>query len=195
MQTPDSKGMYAAVQWGLEGDIRVPADYDGDGITDIAVWRPSNGTWYIIRSRDGFISHIQWGLTTRNRTGGIEDVPVPADYDGDGVDDLAVWRPVDGRWYVLTSKSGFYPPKALICEWGLYGDVPVPPITMATGAATQLYFDPQKIAGISHKAKPGIWTSATLALQVTTSSSQRTTPGTGLPTWRFFVQEFGSSRT
>ena len=126
MHASDDTGSYAAVQWGLEGDVRVPADYDGDGTKDIAVWRPSNGTWYIIRSRDGYISHIQWGLTTQYPTGGIEDVPVPADYDGDGTDDIAVWRPVDGRWYVLTSKSGFYPPKALICEWGLYGDVPVP---------------------------------------------------------------------
>jgi len=155
MQTPDGKGMYAAVQWGLEGDIRVPADYDGDGITDIAVWRPSNGTWYIIRSRDGFISHIQWGLTTRNRTSGIEDVPVPADYDGDGVDDLAVWRPVDGRWYVLTSKSGFYPPKALICEWGLYGDIPVPADYDGDGRSDAAVFRPAENRWYIAQSKTG----------------------------------------
>ena len=41
-------------QWGLDGDVPVPGDYDGDGVTDLAVWRPSTGMWFIRTSGSGY---------------------------------------------------------------------------------------------------------------------------------------------
>mgnify|MGYP003694269467 CR=1 FL=1 len=68
----------------------MPGDYDGDGRTDLAIYRPSTGTWTFRRSSSGNTTSqtIAWGLPN--------DVPVPADYDGDGITDLAVYRPVNG---------------------------------------------------------------------------------------------------
>ena len=94
----------SAVQWGADGDVPVPADYDGDGTVDIAVWRPSTGVWWVRG-----VGSWQWGSA--------EDVPVPADYDDDGDTDIAVWRPSTGVWYVLGQRTH---------QWGAAGDVALP---------------------------------------------------------------------
>jgi hypothetical protein len=52
-----------------------------------------------------------------------DDVPAPADYDGDGSDDLAVYRQATGEWFIVTSSSGFSSWRKYL--WGVPGDIPV----------------------------------------------------------------------
>jgi hypothetical protein len=91
--------VHRAITWGTGTDIPVAADYDGDGKTDAAVYRPSTGVWHIRYSGTGTAISTPFGTA--------EDKPVAADYDGDGKDDIAVYRPSNGTWYLLRSTAGF----------------------------------------------------------------------------------------
>ena len=50
-----------ALSFGLGTDIQIPADYDGDQKTDVAVWRPETGAWIVLNSNSNEISGFQWG--------------------------------------------------------------------------------------------------------------------------------------
>ena len=82
----------------------VTSDFDGDAVSDIAVYRPSTGRWFV-RNQPSVV----WGA--------VGDVPVAGDYNGDGVNDRAVYRPSTGVWYVENQGAVL---------WGAAGDIPVP---------------------------------------------------------------------
>ena len=104
-------------------------DYDGDRRSDISVYRPSQGEWYLQRSQDGF-GALPWGVATDNIT--------PADFDGDGKTDVAVYRPSTGTWYILNSSTN----SIISTNFGLAGDLPQPKDYDGDGIADISVFRP-----------------------------------------------------
>jgi parallel beta-helix repeat protein len=88
-------------------------DFDGDGKTDISIFRPSAGEWWSSRSSDGQVNVAQFGTNT--------DRIVPGDYTGDGKTDIAFWQPATGTWFILRSENGSF----FSFPFGASGDVPV----------------------------------------------------------------------
>jgi hypothetical protein len=106
-----------SVLFGLPTDKIAVGDYNGDAKTDIAVWRPSDGTVYIRNSTvlAGTPTNVSylWGVSG--------DIPQPADYDNDKVTDFAVYRPSNNTFYARLSSNG----SVLTATLGQAGDQPV----------------------------------------------------------------------
>ena len=109
---------------------RAPFDFDGDGKTDVSVFRPSNGTWNINLSGSNTVSAQNWGLGT--------DKIAPADFDGDNKTDLAVFRPSNGVWYILNSANS----TVSFTQFGANGDIPLPNDFDGDGRADIAVFRP-----------------------------------------------------
>lgn len=84
----------------------MPADYNGDGYADVAVRRPSNFTWYIKNSNDDYYNSSKGDGIQRIVFGkNADDIPVVADYDGDGIADIAVRRASNQMFYIKNSSG------------------------------------------------------------------------------------------
>ena len=110
------------------GAIRSRADFDGDGKTDLSVFRPSEGNWYLNRSSAGFTA-LGWGTSG--------DQLAPGDFDGDNKTDTAIYRPTTGTWWILKSSGG-----VTSTAFGISTDLPVVGDYNGDGASDIAVFRP-----------------------------------------------------
>ena len=132
------------IYFGREGDIPASGDYDGDDVTEPAIYRPVTGLWAVRGltrlyfgysgdcsvpgdyNGDGTIDPAifrpgsgLWAAQaiTRVYFGGSGDIPIPGDYNGDGINDPAIFRPSINLWAIRGITRRYF---------GASGDSPVP---------------------------------------------------------------------
>ena len=88
-------------------------DFDGDGVTDSNIFRPSTGEWFVFNSGSNTFSITRWGING--------DLPVDGDFDGDSKSDHTIFRPSDGSWWIRRSTDA----GATVLVFGANGDKPV----------------------------------------------------------------------
>jgi hypothetical protein len=94
----------------------VATDFDGDGRSDVAVWRPATGDWFVRDFATG-------GSRVVASFGQAGDIAVDGDFTGDGRTDPALWRPSTGSWIIRDAANN---QTQTTSHWGIAGDVPVP---------------------------------------------------------------------
>jgi Tol biopolymer transport system component len=97
--------LIAPVAFGQAGDLPVAGDWDGDGIDDVGVFRPSVSRFFLrrpVQVSDPFPQTVFF--TVSFAFGQAGDLPLAGDWDGDGADSVGVFRPTDPGLFLLSNS-------------------------------------------------------------------------------------------
>ncbi|MBK7709227.1 MAG: VCBS repeat-containing protein [Acidobacteria bacterium] len=119
-----------------------PADFDGDLRTDVSIFRPASGQWWLNRSTLGTITH-----TFGNSADRLE----PGDYTGDGKTDVAIYRPSTSEWFVLRSEDSTF----FSFPFGTAEDLSVPADYDGDGRADAAVFRPSSSTWFIQRSSGG----------------------------------------
>jgi hypothetical protein len=109
----------------MNGDIPVAGDWTGSGTTQLGLFRPSTGEWFLNRSGNGSWNNCKKD-TCLTGFGKAGDLPVIGDWNGTGISKIGVFRPTTGEWFLDLNGNGKWDNGIdLYLTYGGPGDVPV----------------------------------------------------------------------
>ncbi len=112
--------------FGAASGLPLSGDWNGDGRDTVGVWRPDTRKFLLDTNGNGQWDGTAGGDTLTSAVGASADLPVCGDWNGDGKDEIGVYRPSELRFYLDSNGS-----KSLTADdltsgpFGLAGDLPV----------------------------------------------------------------------
>jgi hypothetical protein len=109
----------------VNGDIHVTGDWTGSGTTQLGLFRPSTGEWFLSRNGNRSWNGCKKDTCITN-FGDTGDLPVIGDWDGTGTSKIGVFSPDTGEWFLDFNGNGKWDDGIdLHFSYGGRGDVPV----------------------------------------------------------------------
>lgn len=126
------------VALGQPGDFPLTGDWDGDGVSDVGVFRPD---------RSEFLLRLTSGTIVTLIGGNLGDLPVAGDWDNDGFDTIGIFRDGGrvGQSFFLTNtrvQASPSPDLDIIVAAGQSGDLPLAGDWNGDGLDTVGFFRP-----------------------------------------------------
>ncbi len=112
--------------FGAAGDLPLSGDWNGDGRDTVGVRRPGTRKFLLDSNGNGQWDGTAGGDTLTSAVGVSADLPVCGDWNGDGTDEVGVYRPSELRFYLDSNGSNSLTADDLTSgPFGLAGDLPV----------------------------------------------------------------------
>jgi len=121
--------------FGIPNDIPLPGDFNGNGCDTVSIYRPSEARIYVINvlgSNDGGLGTAEFSFLF----GVPGDTPVTGDFDGDGIDEIGLYRESNGFFYYRKTLTtgvadhqfffGIPNDRFVAGDWGIIDSVDTP---------------------------------------------------------------------
>jgi hypothetical protein len=111
----------------VSGDLPVVGDWSGNGVSQLGLFRPSTGEWFLDRNANRVWDNCKRDLCITS-FGGAGDLPVSGDWNATGQSKIGIFRPSTGEWFLDLNGNGVWEGCAVdlcVAEFGAVGDIPV----------------------------------------------------------------------